>query len=163
MQSIVPPPAGEGQDQALDLDGIYTDAVTGRTEAYRPQKVREGMAWSLVAGVLAGLLGVGGGIVQMPVMNLLMKVPLKVATGTSNFMIGVTATSAAMIRYAHGDIDPLLAVPISLFVFLGARVGAWLVPRTPNARLKLIFGWVALAVAVLIVLQAAGLYRQGGK
>ena len=73
------------------------------------------------------------------------------------------ATSAAFVRYAHGDIDPLIAVPTALCVFLGARAGAWLVPRTPNAQLKLIFGWVALAIAVLMVLQALGIYRTPGR
>ncbi len=95
----------------------------------------------------------------MPLMNLLMGVPLKVATGTSNFMIGVTATSAAFVRYANGDIDPLIAVPTALFVFLGARVGSWLVPRTPNALLRKIFGWVALVIAALMILQALGIYQ----
>lgn len=154
-------PRSEEANETFDLglQATYYDAATGKTETYRPQKVRTGMAISAVAGVLAGLLGVGGGIVQMPVMTMLMRVPLKVATGTSNFMIGVTATSAAFVRYANGDIDPLIAVPTALFVFLGARVGAWLVPRTPNARLRLIFGWVALAITALMVMQALGLYR----
>ncbi len=147
----------------FQLDGSYYDPVSGETETYRPQKVRTGMGISMIAGVIAGLLGVGGGIVQMPVMNLLMKVPLKVATGTSNFMIGVTATSAAFVRYAHGDINPLIAVPTALFVFLGARVGTWLVPRTPTPQLKLIFGWVALAIAALMLLQALGVYNPPGK
>lgn len=145
------------------LAGTYHDVLTDTTTQYQPQRVRAGMGISLFAGVNAGLLGVGGGIIQMPVMNLLMRVPLKVATGTSNFMIGVTATSAAFVRYAHGDVDPLLAVPTALFVFLGARAGAWLVPRIPNARLKLIFGYVALAIAALMLLQALGIYRQPGK
>jgi uncharacterized protein len=147
----------------LGLEGTYYDASSGKEVAYRPHKVRTGMAASMLAGVVAGLLGVGGGIIQMPVMNLMMKVPLKVATGTSNFMIGVTATSAAFVRYANGDIDPLIAVPTALFVFLGARAGAWLVPRTPNDRLKLIFGWVALVIAGLMVLQALGIYRAPGR
>ena len=99
----------------------------------------------------------------MPVMNLLMRVPLKVATGTSNFMIGVTATSAAFVRYAHGDINPLIAVPAALFIFLGARAGAWLVPRTPNARLKQIFSWVALAIAILLILRASGIRLEGSR
>jgi uncharacterized membrane protein YfcA len=60
------------------------------------------------------------------------------------------------VRYANGDIDPLIAVPTALFVFLGAKVGAWLVPRTPNARLKLIFGWVAVAIALLMIMRALG-------
>jgi uncharacterized protein len=121
--------------------------------------VRKGMSISALAGVIAGLLGVGGGIVQMPVMNLLMNVPLKAAAGTSNFMIGITATSAAFVRYANGDIDPLIAVPTALCVFVGARVGAWLVPRTPNALLRKIFGWVAIIIAVLMMLQALGIYQ----
>lgn len=116
------------------------------------------MSVSAFAGVVAGLLGVGGGIVQMPVMNLMMGVPLKVATGTSSFMIGITATSAAIVRYARGDIDPLMAVPIVLFVFLGARTGAWLVPRTPNALLRQIFSWVAFVIAGMMILQALGIY-----
>ena len=111
-----------------DLGGTYYDAATGTTETYAPSRVRTGMGISALAGVIAGLLGVGGGIIQMPVMTLLMGVPHKVATGTSNFMIGVTATSAAFVRYAHGDIDPLIVVPTALFVFLGARVGAWSAP-----------------------------------
>jgi uncharacterized membrane protein YfcA len=146
-------------ERTLGLEGSYYDAASGRAEIYRPQKVRAGMGVSTIAGVIAGLLGVGGGIIQVPVMNLMMKVPMKVSAGTSNFMIGVTATSAAFVRYAHGDIDPLIAVPTALFVFLGARVGTWLIPRTPTERLKLIFGWVALAIAALMLAQAFGLYK----
>ena len=141
----------------LGLEDTYHDAATGKTEAYRPRNVRTGMGISALAGVIAGLLGVGGGIVQMPVMTLLMRVPLKVATGTSNFMIGVTATSAAFVRYANGDIDPLIAVPMALSVFIGARAGAWLVPRTPTERLKTIFGWVSLGIAALMLLRALGI------
>jgi uncharacterized membrane protein YfcA len=145
------------------LESSYYDAATGADESYGPQKVRTGMGLSVVGGVVAGLLGVGGGIIQMPVMTLLMKVPLKVAAGTSNYMLGVTATSAAFVRYAHGDIDPLIAVPTALFVFLGARSGAWLVPRIPSARLKLIFGWVAFLIAAFMLLQALGVYKPPGK
>jgi uncharacterized membrane protein YfcA len=143
----------------LGLGGEYEDANPKRTVRYQPHHVRAGMAISTVAGVIAGLLGVGGGIVQMPVMSLLMGVPVKVATGTSNFMIGVTVTGAAFIRYANGDIDPLIAVPVALTVFLGARVGAWLVPRLPSSRLRTIFGFVAIVIAILMLLQAFGVYK----
>jgi uncharacterized membrane protein YfcA len=148
----IEPRAGDG-----GLHGSYHDAATGTVEHYRPRNVRAGIAVSALAGVIAGLLGVGGGVIQVPVMHLMMGVPLKVAVGTSNFMLGVTATSAAFVRYAHGDIDPVVAVPTALFVFLGARVGAWLVPRISNARLRVIFGWIALLTAVLMVLQALGI------
>jgi uncharacterized membrane protein YfcA len=143
----------------MDLKGVYYDQASGTVETYTPRRIGAGMSISALAGVVAGLLGVGGGIVQMPVMNLLMGVPLKVAAGTSNFMIGVTALSAAFVRYANGDIDPLIAVPAALFVFMGARVGAWLVPRTPNSLLRKIFAWVAIVVAALMLLQAFGIYQ----
>jgi len=162
-QAAAGPPDPATTASELGLESSYYDASTKISENYTPRNVRSGMSFSMLGGVLAGLLGVGGGIVQMPVMNLLMRVPLKVATGTSNYMIGITATSAAFVRYAHGDIDPLIAVPTALFVFFGARTGAWLVPRTPNARLKLIFGWVALVIAALMILQALGIYRAPGK
>lgn len=147
----------EAEADELPLGGTYHDPAAGKAVEYHPRNVRSGMAISALAGVVAGLLGVGGGIIQMPVMNLLMGVPFKVATGTSNFMIGVTATSAAFVRYSHGDVNPLIAVPTALFVFLGARVGAWLVPRTPIVRLKRTFTWVAIVIAALMLLQAVGI------
>jgi uncharacterized membrane protein YfcA len=152
-------PQGNDTD-GLGLGGVYNDAAAGTAETYTPRRIGGGMGVSAFAGVVAGLLGVGGGIVQMPVMNLMMGVPLKVATGTSSFMIGITATSAAIVRYARGDIYPLMAVPIVLFVFLGARTGAWLVPRTPNALLRQIFSWVAFLIAGMMILQALGIYGE---
>lgn len=146
--------------ESLDLGSHYFDAATGKHVDYSPTNVRAGMGISAIAGVIAGLLGVGGGIVQVPVMNLLMRVPLKAASATSNYMIGITATSAAFVRYTHGDINLLIAVPTALTVFLGARVGAWLVPRTPNERLRVIFGWVSVLIAVLMLAQALGIYRR---
>lgn len=165
-QAIVPSAkeqAEAARPDSMGLGGSYYDAASGKTELYRPRRLGAGVSINALAGVVAGLLGVGGGTVQMPVMNLLMGVPLKVATGTSSFMVGVTATGAAFVRYAHGDIDPLIVAPTALFVFVGARVGAWLVPRTPNIHLKRIFGGVAIIIAALMVLQAVGVYRVSGK
>ena len=153
----------QSSEDTLGLGGSYHDPATGESEQYMPRNVGAGISISALAGVVAGLLGVGGGIIQMPVMNLLMGVPLKVATGTSNFMIGVTATSAAFVRYAHGDVNPLIAVATALCVFAGARIGAWLVPRTPSARLRAIFGWVAVIIAFMMLLQALGIYSARGR
>jgi uncharacterized membrane protein YfcA len=158
-----PADKGDGTAARLDLDAAFYDRAIDRVETYRPRRVGAGAGISAVAGVIAGLLGVGGGIVQMPVMNLLMQIPIKAATGTSNFMVGVTATSAAFVRYANGDIDPRIAVPVALFVFLGARAGAWLVPRTPSGRLRKIFAFVALGIAVLMLMQGLGIYQPPGR
>jgi uncharacterized protein len=165
----VAPPAFDPEDKRsgtsarLDLDAAYYDLASDKVEVYRPRRVRTGAAISAAAGVVAGLLGVGGGIVQMPVMNLLMQVPIKAATGTSNFMVGITATSAAFVRYANGDIDPRIAVPVALLVFLGARAGSWLVPRTPSLLLRKIFAYVALVIAALMLLQGLGIYHAPGR
>src|SRR5690349_23781156 len=91
---------------------------------------------------LSDLLGVGGGLIQVPVMNLLMGVPLKVATGTSNFLIGITAVASALIYYASGRINPLYAVPVALAVFAGARAGAVLVQRLQTPVLRWTFAVV---------------------
>ncbi len=136
-----------------NLGGSYQDARLGRV-AYQATHVPLGMGASLLGGTISGLLGVGGGIVQVPVMHLLMGVPLKVATGTSSFLIGITAAARALIYYASGRIDPVLAAPAALAVFVGARLGAYLVQRLQSATLKRIFGVVALLVAVQMILQA---------
>jgi uncharacterized membrane protein YfcA len=150
------PAPKEGPPSAPDawnLGGSYQDARLGQV-AYQATRVPLGMGASLLGGTISGLLGVGGGIVQVPVMHLLMGVPLKVATGTSSFLIGITAAASALIYYASGRIDPVLAAPAALAVFVGARLGAYLVQRLQSTTLKRIFGVVALLVAVQMILQA---------
>lgn len=146
-----PTPAG-----AWDIPGSYYDVKLGQTVTYRATRIPLGVAASLLGGTLSGLLGVGGGIVQVPVMHLLMGVPLKVATGTSSFLIGITAAAGALIYYARGNINPVVAAPAALAVFGGARLGAYLVQRLPGGLLKQIFAVVALLVAAQMVLQALG-------
>jgi uncharacterized protein len=153
----VTPPAKEAPappaPDAWNLGGSYQDARLGQVD-YQATRVPLGMGASLLGGTISGLLGVGGGIVQVPVMHLLMGVPLKVATGTSSFLIGITAAASALIYYASGRINPVLAAPAALAVFAGARLGAYLVQRLQSTTLKRIFGVVALLVAVQMILQA---------
>jgi uncharacterized protein len=106
-------------------------AVNGVT-AIPPYEVKRyplGMAASLVAGALSGLLGIGGGPIKVPVMYLFMNVPLMVATATSNFMIGVTAAASAIVYYRRGDILVQYAAPLAVGVFMGSLLGARLAPR----------------------------------
>jgi len=91
---VVPAPAGPA---GWNLADSYHDAASGQTVAYGAQRIPLGLGASLLGGTLSGLLGVGGGIVQVPVMHLLMGIPLKVATGTSSFLIGITAAASALI------------------------------------------------------------------
>ena len=96
---------------------------------YEPKRYPLGLAASLVAGALSGLLGIGGGPIKVPVMYIFMNVPLMVATATSNFMIGVTAAASAIVYYRRGDILVQYAAPLAVGVFLGSLLGARLAPR----------------------------------
>lgn len=96
---------------------------------YEPKRYPLGLAASLVAGALSGLLGIGGGPIKVPVMYIFMKVPLMVATATSNFMIGVTAAASAIVYYRRGDILVQYAAPLAVGVFVGSLLGARLAPR----------------------------------
>jgi uncharacterized membrane protein YfcA len=96
---------------------------------YEPQRYPLGLGASLIAGALSGLLGIGGGPIKVPVMFIFMNVPLMVATATSNFMIGVTAAASAIVYYRRGDIQPQIAAPLAVGVFLGSLLGARLAPR----------------------------------
>jgi uncharacterized protein len=96
---------------------------------YTPQNYPVGLGASLLAGGFSGLLGIGGGPVKVPVMYLFMKVPLRVAAATSNFMIGVTAATSAYVYWGHGNIRTDIAVPLVAGVFGGALLGARLSPK----------------------------------
>ncbi|HKI26302.1 MAG TPA: sulfite exporter TauE/SafE family protein [Candidatus Sulfotelmatobacter sp.] len=113
---------------------------------YEPQRYPLGMAASLVAGALSGLLGIGGGPIKVPVMYIFMNVPLMVATATSNFMIGVTGAASAIVYYRRGDILVQYAAPLAVGVFLGSLLGARLCPRIHT---KIV---VYLLVAIMLYL-----------
>jgi uncharacterized membrane protein YfcA len=113
---------------------------------YEPQRYPLGLAASLVAGGLSGLLGIGGGPIKVPVMYIFMNVPLMVATATSNFMIGVTAAASAIVYYRRGDILVEIAAPLAVGVFLGSLLGARLAPRVQTKYV------VYLLVAIMLYL-----------
>ena len=115
---------------------------------YEPQRYPLGLAASLVAGALSGLLGIGGGPIKVPVLYIFMKVPLMVATATSNFMIGVTAVASAIVYYRRGDILVQVAAPLAVGVFVGSLLGARMAPRI-NTKVV-----VYLLVGVMLYLAA---------
>ena len=102
------------------------------------------MAGSVFAGVISALLGVGGGLVKVPLMNLAMGVPLRVSTATSNLMMGITATASAVIYLLRDEIDPYIAGPMALGVFVGATAGSRLAHRIDLRVLRLLFVVVLL-------------------
>jgi len=109
-----------------------------------------------VVGFIAGLLGIGGGIVKVPVMHLVMGVPLRVATATSNLMIGITASISAIVYLLRGGIDPYAAAPAALGVFLGASIGSRTAHRIDVRILRLLFVVVLLYTAFEMLRRALG-------
>ncbi len=131
--------------------------AAGEIPHYEVKNYPLGLASSLVAGGMSGLLGIGGGPIKVPVMYIFMEVPLLVATATSNFMIGVTAAASAGVYFWRGDISPEIAGPVAVGVLLGAASGARLLARFRNETVRLIFIAVLIAVAVEMLLRGAGL------
>lgn len=116
-----------------------------------------GCAASFGAGALSGTLGIGGGPIKVPVMNLAMGVPFKVATATSNFTIGVTAAASVFVYSARGLLDLAVAVPTVLGVLAGAAAGARLMPHVPTRRLKQIFAVVLLLLGAEMLVHGFGI------
>jgi uncharacterized membrane protein YfcA len=120
--------------------------------AYRAHRLPLAMGGSLGVGILSSLLGVGGGIVQVPLMRLVMGAPMAVAAATSNYLIGITAAAAAYAYLLRGEVDPGVAGPMVLGVTIGAVSGAWAAPRVRAGWLTLLFvvviGWIALQMAL---------------
>ena len=119
-----------GEQKPGTLDAAYYDERDRRLVSYRPVRLALGSAVALLAGVLSGLLGVGGGFLKVPAMNLGMRVPLRVAAATSNFMIGVTAASSLFVYFARGEVQPLLAAPVAI----GWPAAHSWVPASPGPR-----------------------------
>ena len=121
-------------------------------DGYRVRNLGRGVVGALGAGVASALLGIGGGIIKVPLMHLSMGVPLRVATATSNLMIGITAAASAVIYLIHGGIDPYVAGPTGIGVFLGATAGSRLGHRLDLRYLRLLFvvvlGYTALQMLV---------------
>jgi uncharacterized membrane protein YfcA len=141
----------------LSLSGSYHDQYSGMEIAYEVTRTRLGLFVMYMAGVISGLLGVGSGTFKVLAMDTIMRLPMKVSTTTSNFMIGVTAAASAGIYFARGDVQPLIAAPVALGILLGALIGARLLMYLSNKTLRLIFIPVMTVVAIQMVLRGLGI------
>lgn len=129
----------------LRLNSTYPTAQG--TRSYTVQGVKGGFALMFVAGVLSALLGIGSGIVKVLAMDRTMKLPFKVSTTTSNFMIGVTAAASAGVYLHRGYIEPALAFPVMLGVLAGALLGARILSGAKTILLRRIFTVVVVILA----------------
>jgi uncharacterized membrane protein YfcA len=154
-------PKGQGFEARGELAGVYFDERAGGMVPYHAERLPVGMAASFVAGGVSGLLGVGGGFLKVPAMHLGMKVPIKVAAATSNFMIGVTAAASLAIYYQRGFVQPLIASPVAVGVAVGALAGTKAGAALDARMLGRVLAAVLLVAAVQMALNAAGLWFGG--
>jgi uncharacterized membrane protein YfcA len=135
----------------LGMSSAYPDRVRGGKIAYKVDRIRAGFATMFGAGILSGLLGIGSGAVKVLAMDRIMRIPFKVSTTTSNFMIGVTAAASAGIYLSRGYVDPGLAFPVMLGVLAGSLVGAKILVHSRVSLLRTIFAFVLVALGIEMI------------
>ena len=140
----------------LRLSSTYPDQHLERDVTYQVTSTPLGLTMMYVAGIISGLLGIGSGTFKVLALDTVMRLPMKVSTTTSNFMIGVTAAASAGIYFSRGDVPPLVAGPVALGVLLGAFLGTRLMTRLSNKALRLIFLPVMAIIALEMVLRGLG-------
>ncbi|EMU9119206.1 sulfite exporter TauE/SafE family protein [Providencia stuartii] len=137
----------------LQLHASYPDRV-GKEVSYQIGHLPLGMLLMYGAGLLSALLGIGSGVLKIPAMDSALRLPLKVSSATSNFMIGVTATASACAYFVRGDIDIDIAGPITLGSVIGALIGARLLMWLPAEKLRIFFVIILALLAVQMLLSA---------
>lgn len=135
--------------EKLKLNGSYPTAQ-GRVN-YKVNNIAGGYSLMTLAGILSGILGIGSGALKVLAMDTAMKIPFKVSTTTSNFMVGVTAAASAVIYLQRGYIDPGLAMPIVVGVLIGAFFGSKILPKANVKKLRLLFSVVIFLLAIMMM------------
>lgn len=138
------------------LDSSYPDRALGRDITYRVQRLPMGMVLMYVAGLISALLGIGSGVLKVPAMDTALRLPIKVSSATSNFMISVTAAASAGAYFVRGNIVGPVAGPVALGSVVGAILGARLLMSISNERVRLLFVVVLVALAVQMLVAAFG-------
>lgn len=135
---------------ALGLGGAYEDG-TGKIRLYKVANVPLGLFAMFGAGILSALLGIGSGIFKVLAMDGAMKLPIKVSSATSNFMIGVTAAASAGAYLVRGDIRPEIAAPVSVGIIIGSWIGARMMVKMPASLIRKIFVVVLAIVSYQMI------------
>ena len=135
----------------LKMNGSYP--TPNGLQRYEVRNVPQGFGLMFIAGTLSGLLGIGSGAAKVLAMDQVMRIPFKVSTTTSNFMIGVTAAASAGVFLSRGYIDPGLAMPVMLGVLSGSLIGAKVLVKARTRWLRLVFGVVISVLAIEMMLK----------
>jgi uncharacterized protein len=142
----------------LKMNGAFPD--TSGIRQYKVYRVPAGFGVMWIAGALSGLLGIGSGALKVVAMDQAMKIPFKVSTTTSNFMIGVTAAASAGVYLSRGYIDPSLAMPVMIGVLIGSLMGTRVLVKTQTKLLRLVFSVVIVLLGMEMMFKGlAGGFR----
>ncbi len=144
------------------LDATYPDLGSGQAVAYPVRALPAGLSLMYGAGLLSALLGIGSGVLKIPAMDTALRLPLKVSSATSNFMIGVTAAASAGAYFARGEISAPVAGPVAVGSVLGAIIGARLLLKLSPDKLRLLFAGVLVLLAGQMLVGAFGAGSVGG-
>jgi uncharacterized protein len=145
-----------GRSTTRRLDSSYPDRALGRDIAYRVERLPMGMMLMYGAGLLSALLGIGSGVLKVPAMDTALRLPIKVSSATSNFMICVTAAASAGAYFVRGDIVAPIAGPVALGSVVGAILGARFLMSISSERIRPLFVVVLLALAAQMFYSAFG-------
>lgn len=159
-----PVAAEEGDPEATEepsrfanaLRGSFYDHATNSEVSYIVRRLPLAVSISGFAGILSGLLGVGGGIITVPTLATFCDVPIKAAAATSNFIIGVTALASAIIYYGRGDVSPLISAASVVGVFLGSRIGTVVATRVHQRSLRRAFAVIMVLIGAQLILRSTG-------
>ena len=151
-QNVVQDPLAD----KLKLNGEYYDKALKKDVKYNVSGVKSGFGVMYAAGIMSGLLGIGSGSFKVMAMDVFMKLPMKVSSSTSNFMIGVTAAASAGVYLVRGDIRPDIAGPVALGVLVGATLGAKIMQYLKSKTIRMIFIPVLLYVAIQMFMRGMG-------
>jgi hypothetical protein len=156
-RQVVPVVAPGGFWATRRFDASYPDPVSNAEIPYRVDRLPLGMAMMYGAGVISALLGIGSGVLKIPAMDSALRLPIKVSSATSNYMIGVTAAAGASYSLLTKTINADVAGPVALGSVLGAMLGARILMRIDPERLRMLFSVVLAALAVEMFLAAFGM------
>lgn len=142
--------------EKLKLNGEYYDKALKKDVSYNVENVPGAFGVMYGAGVISGLLGIGSGSFKVMAMDMFMKLPMKVSSATSNFMMGVTAAASAGVYLLRGDIDPKIAAPVAVGVLAGATIGARIMQHMKSKTIRKIFIPFLAYIAIQMIIKGLG-------
>jgi uncharacterized protein len=155
-EELPPAVVPDARSQRLGLRGEYHDEALGQDVQYQAARTAPALGVMFGAGLVSGMFGIGGGVFKVLALERFLRLPMKIATATSNFMIGVTGAAGAGILLAAGFVNPLVAAPAALGTAAGAYLGSQVLPGLSNRTVRLLFLPVVVALAIEVIVRGLG-------